>query len=337
MESYPTDPIQAADRTTERQLELFARAVYDPRDVIEVRILRGTEAHLLWFTAEDLAGEAYKLVELNEDGWNTYAGCNPRIARGRRGNRSVPLVRVIVADFDNTSVADALAKVAAAGLPEPTLVIDSGHGCHCYWRLSEPRDEPLCFVEWQKDLAALLGSDPSIHNTERILRLPGFSNRKREPVPCRIISCAAANTFDLADLPIPMRPGSDTIAPFFRVLVNHLADRPGDDNRIDRCRAYLARCPRAVSGQYGHTATWEAANTCNRFGLTRAEAAAVMASYSETMCDPPWSQKEIDHKISDAYDRNAGQHGAKLREPKRSIEHSGRNPVFRVRRTAGAA
>jgi hypothetical protein len=313
--------------TTAQQVELYTRAVYDPRDVVEVRLLRPGEGRSLWFTAEKLASEADHLAALNAGGFNVYVGCNPRIADGRRGNRAVPLIRVIVADFDGVTVADALAKVRAAAMPPPTLTIDSGHGCHCYWRLAEPLSDPICFVEWQKDLAALLGSDPSIHNTERILRLPGFQNLKRAPVPCRVVECAAARTYDLADLPIPMRPGSDTPAPLFRVIIDTGNTDAG--NRIDRCRAYLAKCPRAVAGSYGHTTTWHAANTCNRFGLTAAEAAAVMAWYSETMCDPPWSQQEIDHKIRDAYRRNLGQHGAKLREDR------GRNPVFRVVRTKG--
>jgi hypothetical protein len=299
-------------------------------------MLRGTEAHSLWFTAEDLAGEAYKLQELNEDGFNIFAGVNPRIAHGRRGNRSVPVVRVVVADFDGVTVADALAKIEAAGMPEPTLTIDSGHGCHTYWRLAEPLTEALCFVEWQKDLATLLGSDPSIHNAERILRLPGFLNLKREPVPCRVVTCAAANTYDLASLPMPMRPGSDTRAPVFKVV---LAGDGDEGDRVARCRAYLAKLPPAVSGSYGHTALWYATNTAVRFGLTRDEALAVLAEYS-TRCVPPWSEKELHHKVDDAYRRNGGQHGSKLREDRRHdlrIPRSSHNPVFSVRRTVGAA
>ena len=81
-----------------------------------------------------------------------------------------------------------------------------------------------------------------------------------------------------------------------------------------------------------------AANWCNRFGLTKAEALAVLAEYSER-CLPPWSEKEIAHKLEDAYRRNAGQHGSKLKEDRhhRVDRHDDRPKVFAVRRIAGAA
>ena len=322
---------------SDRQLVLYVAAVFEPRDTMELRLIRNPQdVQSLWFPAERLADEAARLTADNADGYNVFIGVNPRMAVGHRGNDAVAVTRCLFSDFDKTTVADAIARVSAAGLPDPTLIIDSGHGCHTYWRLAEPL-APQWWLEWMKDLAALLNSDPGVCNAERIMRAPGFQNLKREPaVPCRVVECAATRVYDLADLPIPMRPGSDTPIPVFR-FVRH-ADDVG--NRVGRCRAYLSKCPPAISGQYGHTTTWHAANTCNRFGLTKAEALELMLWYSETKCLPPWSQKEIEHKISDAYSRNAGQHGSKLREESRTSElrHPRPNPIFAVRRQiAGAA
>jgi hypothetical protein len=320
--------------TAARQIELHVAAVFEPRDTVEARLIRGPgDARSLWFPAEKLADEAPRLAQANAERYNVYVGVNPRLAVGRRGNAGVHLARVVVADFDDTTVDAARVKLATSGLPDPTLVIDSGHGVHVYWRLSEPLPAKL-WREWQKDLAALLGSDPSIHNEERILRLPGFTNHKPPAAPCRVVECAAARVYDLADLPIPMRPGSDTPAPVFR-LVRHRDDQDGH-NRVDRCRAYLAKLPPSVSGQYGHTTTWEAANWCNRFGLTKAEALEVMAEYSQR-CLPPWSEKEIAHKVDDCYSRNAGQHGGKLREERAGQICPAVTRVYAVRRIAGAA
>jgi hypothetical protein len=315
--------------TARRQIELFAAAVYSPAVVVEVRRLPSRRS--TWHVAEELPALAGALARDNAD-QNIYVGVNPRLAIGRRGNGAVELARVVVADFDATDVDTARARIAAAGMPEPTLLIDSGHGAHAYWRLAEPLPAKL-WREWQKDLAALLGSDPSVHNEERILRLPGFTTHKPPPAPCRVIECAAARTYDLCDLPIPPRPGTDTTAPVYRIRRETNDADTGD--RFARCRAYLAKIPPAVSGQHGHTATWYAANTCNRFGLTKAEALELLTWYSETKCVPPWSEKEIGHKVDDAYRRNAGQHGSKLRVEV-SIKTS-THRVFAVRRTAGAA
>ena len=71
------------------------------------------------------------------------------------------------------------------GMPEPTVVILSGHGVHAYWRLVEPMTNLAEWTAIQKRLIDLLGSDKSIHDPPRIMRLPGFLNVKREPhVPC---------------------------------------------------------------------------------------------------------------------------------------------------------
>ncbi len=42
------------------------------------------------------------------------------------------------ADLDNCTVEDAKQRCHDAGLPEPSIVIVSGHGIHLYWLLSEP-------------------------------------------------------------------------------------------------------------------------------------------------------------------------------------------------------
>ncbi len=79
-------------------------------------------------------------------------------------------------------------------------------------------------------------------------------------------------------------------------------------DRVQRCRAYLAKCPDAISGQGGHDATFRAACECFRFGLSDAEAAEVMAWYNQSKCSPPWSERELTHKLESAR-RNVEQAG----------------------------
>lgn len=73
-------------------------------------------------------------------------------------------------------------------LPEPTMVISSGHGLHVYWKIRPTRDK----IKWEKmqDIIAekleKYGSDRKVsHDKIHVLRVPGTINKKecRKPVP----------------------------------------------------------------------------------------------------------------------------------------------------------
>lgn len=69
---------------------------------------------------------------------------------------------------------------------------------------------------------------------------------------------------------------------------------------IDRARKYLTRLPAAVSGQRGHDATFRAACVLVKgFALDRSEALALLSEWNQA-CQPPWSAREIEHKIDSA-------------------------------------
>jgi RecA-family ATPase len=71
-------------------------------------------------------------------------------------------------------------------------------------------------------------------------------------------------------------------------------------NTVDKARRYLDRMPPAISGQSGHDQTFRVACVlCQGFGLPPEEARPLMVEYS-ARCVPPWSEREIDHKLSDA-------------------------------------
>lgn len=115
------------------------------------------------------------------DQWDIYVGANPRSRLGGRDAASVALARCLFVDFDGPTVEQALKIVSDAGLPPPTLVVMSGHGVHCWWRLVEPMKNLGLWTRYQKALIALVGSDPKIHDPPRILRVPGTTNWKSDP------------------------------------------------------------------------------------------------------------------------------------------------------------
>jgi hypothetical protein len=69
---------------------------------------------------------------------------------------------------------------------------------------------------------------------------------------------------------------------------------------IDRARKYVARMPPAISGQSGHNATFRVACVLVLgFELGETDALDVLREYNQT-CSPPWSEKELLHKVAQA-------------------------------------
>jgi RecA-family ATPase len=69
---------------------------------------------------------------------------------------------------------------------------------------------------------------------------------------------------------------------------------------IDQAQRYLAAIPGAVSGANGHNQTFTAAMCLvEGFDLPLSQARPLLADYA-ARCTPPWSEREIDHKLADA-------------------------------------
>ena len=125
-----------------RQVALFVECVYEPDDIVEIRRLRLRSARSTSCLASELPSMCGQLLAHNMRGENIYIGANPRATRDGKTAADVALARCLFVDFDKGITADvALQKIDAAGLPTPTLVLNSGHGAHCYWRLTQPLNE----------------------------------------------------------------------------------------------------------------------------------------------------------------------------------------------------
>lgn len=69
---------------------------------------------------------------------------------------------------------------------------------------------------------------------------------------------------------------------------------------IERARKYLTKFPPAVSGASGHNTTYRAACILvNGFCLSRDEALTLLSEWNQC-CQPPWSERELEHKVNDA-------------------------------------
>ena len=83
---------------------------------------------------------APKIDEISAQRANAFIGVCPRQAGHGTFEFAwqIAIVRVLWTDVDHCTVEDVLQRIETAGLPEPTILVSSGNGCHAYWALIEP-------------------------------------------------------------------------------------------------------------------------------------------------------------------------------------------------------
>jgi hypothetical protein len=150
------------------------------------------------------------------EGWNVYFGVSlssqawGASQRLRKGEREPAGIFGFWADIDlrgpehaekdyPETLSDVETLITDAGM-EPTIWVHSGHGIQCEWVFKEPwifetveeREKARRLsVRWKRFLAAKAKARgwtiDSVSDLERVLRVPGTTNWKGEPVPARIL------------------------------------------------------------------------------------------------------------------------------------------------------
>jgi hypothetical protein len=180
----------------------FLGAIFEPEDIIEFRPLPPQNAGRKWAPLSELPDIVDWLHKLNSDEQlrvHAYFGANPRNAKGASQADGVKLARCLFADFDGgVVVEDALTRIKGAGFPMPTAIIESGGGVHAWWRLSEAVFNHVAWHDRMKAIASAVGSDQSVCDWPRIMRLPGFINWKYEQTPrAHLWDCDPTRVYDI--------------------------------------------------------------------------------------------------------------------------------------------
>lgn len=115
------------------------------------------------------------LASANANQTNLYFGVCPRFkSEGYDLAWQIRTVRVLWSDIDNVTVEEALDRVAKAGLPLPSIVVNSGNGVHLYWLLEEPYliddvgDPSRAFTEWSERNGANVSRKFILEGEERL-------------------------------------------------------------------------------------------------------------------------------------------------------------------------
>lgn len=270
--------------TTDEQLKTYSSVVWNPDDLIEVRPMPGNLGKRVWIPAGDIPKHVKRLVSENASGANITAGVLPRKAAGRGKDEDCAAGSVIWADLDGVAPADAWDTVRAS-MPEPTMLVNSGHGSHVYWRLRD-RQGPTEISRLVGDVAAFIGSDPSVKNPSRVMRLPGFLNLKPPKARVELVRANPKARYNFAELRgiVPsVKPG--------RAQSNAMqASRPSGgqprDALIERARRYVATIPGSGPGGRTKTGFKVAAALVNDFGLGEADALPILAGWDSVANSP---------------------------------------------------
>lgn len=152
---------------------------------------------------------------------HVYFGVNPSMVRKGENKRAkitdIAAINCLFAEFDAKDFDDKEATRAHIETldPQPSAMIDSGGGFHCYWLL----DKPFLLTtdadrERARDLqnrwVGLVGGDPDAKDLARVLRVPGTVNHKPEYAPnfpmAKIGSMDLKRLYDLGELEALLPP-----------------------------------------------------------------------------------------------------------------------------------
>jgi hypothetical protein len=160
----------------------YVFALHEPSDhaavLVRNRIRQQTTQRIL--PAETIASAPFQswLHQQNESGADIFIGMNPvREGSRTRTKEQIREVRHTYLDLDEEAGASLQAIRTSGDVPPPNFVLDTSPGKHqVVWRVEGlDRDQAETLL---RALASQYGGDPAATDISRLLRLPGFTNRK---------------------------------------------------------------------------------------------------------------------------------------------------------------
>ena len=148
------------------------------------------------------------LTYVNEHGANIYVSANPLCPGSRKRTKEcIASVRHIYIDIDEDGDARLAALRASNLVPVPTAILSTSPGKYqALWRVAgfdfERQEQTL------KLFALAFGGDPACTDRNRVLRIPGFLNRKYSPAHPVTVEYPTDATYGRADFQLD--PATDS-------------------------------------------------------------------------------------------------------------------------------
>lgn len=152
------------------------------------------------------------LAHQNAEGLNIYVAANPlRAGSRKRTKESIAAVRHLYLDLDIDGVARLAALRTSAVAPTPNVILSTSEGKYqVLWRVSgfdfELQEAAL------KLLAITFGGDPACTDCNRVLRVPGFLNRKYDPPYAVTVQYPSDATWTPADFALTPSSANEVLS-----------------------------------------------------------------------------------------------------------------------------
>ncbi len=253
------------------------------------------------------------LENKNKKDAGIYVTVNRTDLQGRE-EKNVTSIRAVFVDSDSGPID--LSKCPI----KPNIIVNSKAGQHAYW-LMQPGQSLRKFRTVQKALAEKFGTDPSVCDPPRVMRLPGFSHNKGDPFLVTVEHCdpkrrytyeEIVKAFDLRVIKKDKKPTKDK-AP----------SKPIKDyaNRLDRCLRYLEKGVPDYQGVFEggrNKSAFKIIAICFDFGLTEDEALTIVDEWNGKN-DPPLPEREVFRILKSAIRHRKKPIGCKLDEAYGSV------------------
>jgi len=179
-------------------LEFLTRC-FSPAETIALLLRREEPATVTQriVTIETVLAPRYMrwLTHENANGANIYVAANPlRSGSRKRTKENIASVRHLYIDIDTDGDARIASLRTSDAVPTPTAILSTSSGKYqALWRV-----EGFDFGTQEstlKQLAIAFGGDPACTDRNRVLRVPGFFNRKYDPAHCVTVEYTSASVW----------------------------------------------------------------------------------------------------------------------------------------------
>jgi RecA-family ATPase len=228
------------------------------------------------------------LVDMSRRGAGVFVTINKTTLKGRRCGDNIVAVRAYLSDCDGVPQDTIKAALRLLGLMPQVATQTSAGRYHLLWCVD---GAPLAaFKETQRNLAALFGSDPTVLDSPRVVRIPGFPHQKDGSAGdlVRVLHLNDADNYSDAD--------------FQRALAQALASRKPEMSMAERALAGLGNPSPdwmlGVSEGQRNTECARRAGAAISEGVTFDEALERCLRWNATLNDPPLPDDEVGSVVS---------------------------------------
>ncbi len=190
---------------------------FKPSDRLAVLLRNRTTEEVIQriASAEKIAAPDFQqwLKERNQAGFDIYIGMNTlKGGAYSRTKRDIDEIRHVYLDLDYRG-SDALKAIQSSNeIPKPNFVLDTSPGKHqVVWKVEG--GTPQETEDLQQRMAHEFGADISATDVSRVLRLPGFANRKYNAECLVRVTKHSDKTYSLRDFAIASGPAKGDRTP----------------------------------------------------------------------------------------------------------------------------